>query len=71
MKKIVAILLAVVFVLGSFAGCASNDNVESGKTITVTDMAGNTVELPTNIDLRGSNHYFGQRCSFDWHYRLY
>ena len=50
MKKIVAILLAVVFVLGSFAGCASNDNVESGKTITVTDMAGNTVELPTNID---------------------
>lgn len=49
-EKIVAILLAVVFVLGSFAGCASNDNVESGKTITVTDMAGNTVELPTNID---------------------
>lgn len=50
MKKIVAILLAVVFVLGSFAGCASKDSVESGKTITVTDMAGNTVELPTNID---------------------
>lgn len=43
-------MLAVALVLGSFAGCASKNGVESGETIVITDMAGNTVELPTNIE---------------------
>lgn len=42
--------MAVALVLGSFAGCASKNGVESGETIVITDMAGNTVELPTNIE---------------------
>ena len=46
MKKLIGIILAIALVLSSLAGCASNNVPESEDTIIVTDMAGNTVELP-------------------------
>lgn len=50
MKKLIGFLLVAALVLSFFASCASNNVAENSKTITVTDMAGNTVELPANIE---------------------
>lgn len=50
MKKLIGIILAIALVLSSLAGCASNNVPENEDTITVTDMAGNTVELPMDIE---------------------
>ena len=50
MKKLIGFLLVAALVLSFFASCAFNNVAENSKTITVTDMAGNTVELPANIE---------------------
>ena len=48
MKKIVALLLAVVFCVGLAAGCAAPESTDS-KTRTITDCAGRQVEVPETV----------------------
>lgn len=51
MKKSISILLLFALCVTLFAGCASNNNdVPEREYHTVTDMAGNEVELPVNIE---------------------
>lgn len=50
-KKVIGILMAAVIAIG-FAGCENNGNgeVNQGKTVTITDRLGETVEIPEKID---------------------
>lgn len=51
MKKIVSILVLLALCLSLFAGCGTKTEENSEREYhTVTDMAGNTIELPTDIE---------------------
>ena len=52
MKRMIGLLLCVVLCTGLLVGCASStDNAPEREYHIVTDMAGNEVELPVNIEL--------------------
>lgn len=51
MKKIICLLMCLVLVISAFAGCAnSKDEGKDREYHVVTDMAGNEVNLPVNIE---------------------
>ena len=49
MKKFIPLLLTAALCLGLFAGCSGPDHV-AGKTRTVTDTWGRTVEIPETVE---------------------
>ena len=54
MKKLFALILAVLMTIsvGSLVGCSPDNN----EGVTITDLAGDQVTLPTEINTIGSYH---------------